>query len=225
MKFSGDATLKAAPEQVWAALHDPGALARTLPGCESLTTTGPHAYAMRVTAGVAAIKGTYDGTVAMSEQQPPSSLVMKVDGAGGPGTVAATVDVRLAPADGGGTTLTYDADAIVGGPMGGVGQRMLAGVTRKMAGQFFTALDNDISGVLTPEAIVAAASGGGTAAAPGEAAVGQVFSGRGDSTRSANASAAFNVDGGAAFALGALLGGALALTGVIIGARLGRRDA
>lgn len=224
MKFSGAATLKAPPEQVWAALHDPGALARTLPGCESLTTTGPHAYAMRVTAGVAAIKGTYDGTVSMSEQQPPSSLVMKVDGAGGPGTVAATVDVRLAPADGGGTTLTYDADAIVGGPMGGVGQRMLAGVTRKMAGQFFTALDNDIAGVLVPAGVAGTPAGAGPAAT-GEPAVGQVFSGRADSTRTANASAAFNVDGGAAFALGALLGGALALTGVIIGARLGRRNA
>ena len=57
--------------------------------------------------------------------------------------------VQLAPSAAGGTDLTYDADASVGGVIGGVGQRMLAGVTRKMAGQFFTAVDDDIAGVRT----------------------------------------------------------------------------
>ncbi len=40
-------------------------LARCIPGCESLTTTAPDQYAMRVTAGVAAIKGTYEGEVVL----------------------------------------------------------------------------------------------------------------------------------------------------------------
>ena len=62
---------------------------------------------------------------------------MKARGAGAPGTIDATVAVRLAPSPSGGTDLHYDADAAVGGAVGGVGQRMLAGVTKKMAGQFF----------------------------------------------------------------------------------------
>ena len=66
MKISGTHSLQAPVEQVWAAFMDPAVLARTLPGCETLTETGPDAYAMRVTAGVAAVKGTYDGTVAIT---------------------------------------------------------------------------------------------------------------------------------------------------------------
>ena len=55
MKISGSNTLAASPEQVWAAIMDPAVLARCIPGCESLTPTGPHSHSMRVTAGVAAI--------------------------------------------------------------------------------------------------------------------------------------------------------------------------
>lgn len=147
MKISGTATLDASPERVWDAFHDPEVLARCLPGCESLTPLGPDRYAMTVTAGVAAVKGTYDGTVALLDPQPPSQLTLKATGAGGPGTVDADVVVRLTPSASGGTELTYDADAAVGGVIGGVGQRMLAGVTRKMAGQFFEAVDADLAGV------------------------------------------------------------------------------
>lgn len=150
MKISGSAALKADPQQVWDAFHDPQVLARCLPGCESLTATGPDQYAMTVTAGVAAIKGTYDGTVALLDPEPPGRFRMKASGAGGPGTVDADVVVNLAPGPDGGTTLTYDADATVGGVIGGVGQRMLTGVTRKMATQFFSAVDDDIAGVRKP---------------------------------------------------------------------------
>ena len=147
MKISGTAALKATPQQVWDAFHDPEVLARCLPGCESLTEVGPDEYAMTVTAGVAAIKGTYDGKVALLDPHHPERFTMKAQGAGGPGTVDADVVVHLAPSAAGGTDLSYDADAAVGGMIGGVGQRMLSGVTRKMAGQFFEAVDDDIAGV------------------------------------------------------------------------------
>ncbi|HEU5143860.1 MAG TPA: carbon monoxide dehydrogenase subunit G, partial [Dermatophilaceae bacterium] len=135
MKITGTAALSAPPQQVWDAFHDPAVLASCLPGCHSLTETGPNEYAMRVTAGVAAIKGTYDGKVAIANQNHPDSFTLKAAGAGAPGTVEADVLVMLAPSETGGTVLTYDADAAVGGAVGGVGQRMLTGVTRKMAGQ------------------------------------------------------------------------------------------
>ena len=55
MKVSGDATLHAPIDKVWAALNDPAVLVRTIPGCERLELTGPDAYRMMVTAGVASI--------------------------------------------------------------------------------------------------------------------------------------------------------------------------
>jgi carbon monoxide dehydrogenase subunit G len=224
MKISGSNTLTAPVDQVWGAMLDPAVLARCLPGCESLTTTGPDAYAMRVTAGVAAIKGTYDGQVAITDREEPdhdssASLRMKASGSGAPGTIDAVVDVRLAPHDAGGTVLSYDADATVGGTIGGVGQRMLAGVTRKMAGEFFTALDNDIATggavAVAPEAAPAGAPAlAGAAPTPG---VGAVYAGR------APAPSGPGLGDARGFVLGTVLGGALVAIGVLLGSRLGRR--
>jgi carbon monoxide dehydrogenase subunit G len=168
MKFTGENTLHAPVEQVWDALLDPAVLVRTIPGCDRLEALsadqGENAYAMTVTAGVAAIKGTYSGSCVLSDLQPHESLVMKLDGAGAPGTIGATVDVRFAPGADGVTTISYDADAIVGGMVGGVGQRMLTSVSRRMAGEFFGNVDAVLTGA-APGAAVAEA--GGAPAQPG----------------------------------------------------------
>ena len=99
---------------------------------------------MTVTAGVAAIKGTYNGSCALSDLKERESLVMKLQGAGAPGTVDATVDVAFADLGNEGTRISYEADAVVGGMVGGVGQRMLSSVSKRMAGEFFGNVGNAI---------------------------------------------------------------------------------
>ena len=146
MKVTGSAVLNAPRDQVWAALIDPEVLVRTLPGCQQLEQVGPDAYRATVYAGVASIKGVYSGEVRLSDQAEPESFVMHAAGAGGPGTVNADVRVTLAEVDGGSTRLDYDADAVVGGMIGGVGQRMLTSVARKTAGEFFAAVDDVLTG-------------------------------------------------------------------------------
>ncbi|WP_323100663.1 carbon monoxide dehydrogenase subunit G [Intrasporangium sp. YIM S08009] len=226
MKISGSATLAAPPQQVWDAFHDPAVLARCLPGCERLVELAPHTYAMTVTAGVAAIRGTYDGEVSLGDPAAPDSFTMRAKGAGAPGTVDADVVVRLVAGAAGGTDLTYDADASVGGPIGGVGQRMLAGVTKKMAGQFFTAVDADLAGggaaAQPPAAAAVSRTGtpswvmGSEAPAAGAPAsgTGAVYAGR--------AAASGEPSRVRDFALGTLAGGAIALVGVVVGWAIGR---
>jgi carbon monoxide dehydrogenase subunit G len=145
MKVSGTATLGAAPARVWDALNDPAVLVRAIPGCQRLEAVGADSYQMTVAAGIASIKGVYQGEVRISDQEPPDRFVLTATGAGAPGTVSARVLVTLA-GDGAGTAVGYDADAIVGGIVGGVGQRMLAGVAKKTAGDFFSAVDDVVSG-------------------------------------------------------------------------------
>lgn len=222
MKIAGSATLAADPQQVWDAFHDPAVLARCLPGCERLTELGPDHYAMTVTAGVAAIKGTYDGEVSLRNPNHPDSFTLKASGAGAPGTVDADVVVRLAPAAAGGTELRYDADASVGGVIGGVGQRMLAGVTKKMAGQFFSAVDADISGVR--RAAPSAPQGGLGAVADGIPAGPSAGAPVASSPLAyAGRPAPATPLGGPGFAVGVAAGGALALVGVVVGWAIGRR--
>jgi carbon monoxide dehydrogenase subunit G len=218
MKISGGSTLQAPVDKVWEAIQDPAVLARCIPGCEALRSLGEDRYAMSVTAGVAAIKGTYAGEVSLHDKVAPSSLRLKATGAGAPGTIDATVMVRFAPSAGGGTELSYDADASVGGAIGGVGQRMLAGVTKKTAGQFFTALDQDIAGVLVSAEATTALGAPVAGGAP--TASGAVFQGR---RSTANANASISMDSATTFGAGALVGGILVAIGVLIGSRLGRR--
>ena len=218
MNLDGSAVLHADPDKVWSVITDPAVLARTIPGCESLEQVGDDEYKMNVSVGVGAIRGTYAGDVKLTDQQRPSSYVMHASGAGAPGQVRATVTINLEP-NGEGTTLTYSADAVVGGPVAGVGQRMMTGVAKRMAGQFFKAIDAELTGVAVPVAAAPApAAAAGEAVPAGVAAPGpQVFAGR--------APAAAGALGGdvQTLLLGAVGGALLTLIGVLVGYRLGRR--
>ncbi len=208
MKFTGENVLAAPVEQAWDALLDPSVLVRTIPGCERLEATGDNAYAMTVTAGVASIKGTYAGSCELRDLVEHESLVMKLDGAGAPGTIGATVNVRFTP-EGSSTRISYDADAVVGGMIGGVGQRMLTSVSKRMAGEFFGNVDSAIAGGPVAAAPVAAAADGAPAPAGGT-----VF------TAPATVSAAGSRQ---EFLTGVAVGAGLVLAGVIVGGIFGRR--
>ncbi|MBN9792333.1 carbon monoxide dehydrogenase [Pseudonocardia sp. TMWB2A] len=223
MKISGSNVVEHPVERVWEALLDPRVLVATIPGCERLESTGENAYAMTVTAGVAAIKGTYTGSCALSKLEPHESLVMTLNGAGGPGTVDAVVDVTFDDLGAGGTRIGYTADATVGGMVGGVGQRMLANVSKRMAGQFFDAVGATI-GAGGVGAVPVAARPAAAVTEPGAPLVGapayaEPVTGAGVFTA---ASAAGGGDAGE-LTRGIGIGAAVALLGVLVGAVIGRR--
>jgi carbon monoxide dehydrogenase subunit G len=206
MKIAGSDVVPQPVERVWDALLDPRVLVATIPGCERLEATGDHEYAMTVTAGVAAIKGTYAGSCALSDLDEHRSLVMRLQGAGGPGTVDATVDVSFEDLGPEGTRISYAADAVVGGMVGGVGQRMLSSVSKRMAAEFFGNVGRAIAAP-TP-----------SVAEPSEAATsepGVVFARPGVTTTSTGP--------GGDFVRGIAVGAGLVLLGVVAGSVLGRR--
>jgi carbon monoxide dehydrogenase subunit G len=213
VKISGQNTIAAPVGKVWDAILDPRVLVATIPGCEQLEATGENAYAMTVSAGVAAIKGTYSGSCVLEDLRPGEGLTMKLKGAGAPGTIDATVLVTFAEQDGQ-TVLSYDADAVVGGMIGGVGQRMLTSVSRRMAAEFFGNVEKVIANGLPAE--VAAATAEPTVNAEGA----QVFAAAPRTAAGAGGGAAV---GGESFLMGVAVGGGLVLAGVIVGGLLGRR--
>jgi carbon monoxide dehydrogenase subunit G len=234
MKVSGSATLHAPREKVWEALNDPAVLVRTIPGCQQLEETGPDAYRMTVYAGVASIKGSYLGTVRLADQQPPGAFTLHAAGAGSPGTVQAEVQVRLSDDPGDGeearTRLEYDADAVVGGPVGGVGQRVLSGVAKKTAGEFFKAVDDVLTGVAPAqpapgESAPAESAPAGSGDADGVAAAGV------PAQRAPEQPGVWRAPtpppgapgGGGDFLRGTVFGAVVALAGVVVGGLLARR--
>jgi Uncharacterized conserved protein len=212
VKVTGSATLHAPRDDVWKALNDPAVLVRTIPGCQQLEEVGPDAYRMTISAGVASIKGTYQGDVTLTDQSQPGSFVLRASGAGAPGTVSADVKVSLSETDGV-TRLDYDADAVVGGMIGGVGQRVLSGVARKTAGEFFQAVEDVLTGkaptIPAPrEEPASVAASAGVWAAPGGS--------------TAPGSTGLTL-GGSDFVKGAVFGAAVALAGVLVGSFVTRR--
>ncbi|HET9853664.1 MAG TPA: carbon monoxide dehydrogenase subunit G [Methylomirabilota bacterium] len=137
MKIEGSADIPAPRDKVWAAFLDPGVLAKALPGCEKLEAVGPNEYKATMKVGVAAIKGTFEGKVKLSDLEPPNRYRMAVEGSGGPGFIRGDAGMQMTDVDGG-TKVSYDADVQVGGLIASVGQRMLGGVTKMMLDQFFT---------------------------------------------------------------------------------------
>lgn len=217
MKVTGSATLNAPRDKVWDALNDPAVLVRTIPGCQQLEEVGRDTYRMTLLAGVASIKGVYQGDVALTDQQHPGTFTLRASGAGAPGTVSADVRVTLADLDGGTTRLDYDADAIVGGMIGGVGQRVLTGVAKKTAGEFFAAVDDVLTG--KAPAVPAPRPEVEVPVAGVPAAVGAPTPGVWTAPQPVGAA------GGAAsdFVKGAVFGAVVALLGVLVGALGARR--
>ncbi|OAK51699.1 SRPBCC family protein [Rhodococcoides kyotonense] len=210
MRIAGTAQLTAPREEVYDNLQDGRVLAATIPGVQSLEQLTDNHYKLSIMAGVASIKGVYDGEVVLSQQDRPNSFVMTASGAGAPGTVKADVTVTLTENEQG-TLLSYDADAVVGGMVGGVGQRMITGVAKKMAGVFFKSIDGVIANGI-PSSTPAATS---EVTSSSEAVVEQAN----------QVPRAMPVSGGTdarTVLVSAAAGAVIALTGVVIGGLLGR---
>jgi carbon monoxide dehydrogenase subunit G len=136
MKLEGSYDVSAPRQKVWDAFLDPKQLKKAIPGCEKLEALGADEFKATLKIGVAAVKGTFEGKVRLSDRQKPDSYRLAAEGSGGPGFVKADTVITLTDIEGG-TRVSYSADVQVGGLIAGVGQRMLGGVSKMMADQFF----------------------------------------------------------------------------------------
>jgi carbon monoxide dehydrogenase subunit G len=208
LKVSGSALLNASRQRVWDALNDPEVLVATIPGCQRLEEVGPDSYSMTVSAGVGSIKGVYRGEVRLADRHHPERFVLHASGAGTPGTVSAEVLLTLSEVDTTTTAVTYDADAVIGGLVAGVGQRMIVGVAKKTAGEFFGAVDSALN---APDPQASTSTGTATSRSGGVFTPPQPSGSRGVG----------GTDG--SFRSGALVGAAAALLGALVGGWLTSR--
>ena len=139
MKISGSYTLPMAPDRAYQILQDPAILAQAMPGCESLEKIGPDEYRMKMKVLLAALSGQVEGKVYITDQQPPSSFRMIVEGTGRIGFLKGDGLLYLTARDSG-TDVSYEGDAQVGGTMAAVGQRLIDGTAKMMIKRFFDKL-------------------------------------------------------------------------------------
>jgi carbon monoxide dehydrogenase subunit G len=146
MELKGEYRIPAPRGQVWAMLNDPAVLRDCIPGCESLEGNAEQGFAARVTTKVGPVKATFNGSVTLSNVNPPESYTISGEGKGGvAGFASGGADVHLA-ADGSDTVLTYVVNAQVGGKLAQLGSRLIDSTARKLAEQFFTCFADRAAG-------------------------------------------------------------------------------
>ncbi|MCC7045436.1 MAG: carbon monoxide dehydrogenase subunit G [Alphaproteobacteria bacterium] len=162
MDMTGEYRIPAPREAVWRALNDPDILKRCIPGCETVEKISDTEFQARVTAAVGPVKAKFGGKVTLSDIDPPNGYTISGEGQGGAaGFAKGGAKVKLAP-DADGTLLSYQVTATVGGKLAQVGSRLIDGVSKKMAGEFFSRFA-DLVGQHQPQP--AAPAGTPTAAA------------------------------------------------------------
>jgi len=139
VKISGTYTLALPRERAYQIMQDPEILARAIPGCESLERTGPDEYRMKMKMALASLSGAFEGKVRITDQTPPESFRLVVEGSGRVGFVKGDGLLKLSVVEGG-TEVAYEGEAQVGGTMAAVGQRLIDGTAKMMIKKFFEKL-------------------------------------------------------------------------------------
>lgn len=164
MEMSGEQRIALAQHKVWDALNDPEVLKACIPGCDSIEKVSDEEYKLGITAAVGPVKARFAGRLQLKDLNPPNSYALAFDGSGGAaGFGKGGATVALTP-DGDGTLLRYTANAQVGGKLAQVGSRLIDGVARKMADDFFNRFNARVAPA--PAAPVPAAPAAAPAAVP-----------------------------------------------------------
>jgi carbon monoxide dehydrogenase subunit G len=137
MEMTGEFRIPAPRQRVWEALNDPEILKLSIPGCQALEKVSDTEFNGRVLASVGPVRATFGGKVTLSDLDPPQSYTISGEGSGGvAGFAKGGAKVELTE-DGGATVLHYAVQALVGGKLAQIGSRLIDGVARKMANDFF----------------------------------------------------------------------------------------
>jgi hypothetical protein len=150
MDMTGEQLIPLSQQRVWEALNDPEILKACIPGCESITRVSDTEYKVVMTAAVGPVKAKFNGKLLLADLNPPQSYSLAFEGSGGAaGFGKGTARVSLAPAAGG-TLLSYTANATVGGKLAQIGSRLIDGVARKMADDFFAKFNAAVAPAAAP---------------------------------------------------------------------------
>jgi carbon monoxide dehydrogenase subunit G len=137
MTMNGDFVLPADKATVWAKLNDPDVLRVCIPGCQSLERTGDNGFAATAKIKVGPVSATFKGKVTLQDIDAPNGYKIVGEGEGGvAGFAKGGAVVKLEDAEGG-TKLSYDVEAQIGGKLAQLGGRLINGVAKKMADEFF----------------------------------------------------------------------------------------
>jgi uncharacterized protein len=141
MRIDGTEIVSIPRAVAWRGVTEPELLRACTPGLSRLDETQPGHFDAVLELTLPAVNGRFEGSVDVLERDEPNRVKMRIKGKGAPGFVDGTAEIQLEDAPNGGTKVVYVADVQIGGQVARLGQRMIFGATRELAGQFFEALE------------------------------------------------------------------------------------
>ena len=145
MEMTGEQLIPVSQGEAWRALNDTGVLKDCIPGCETLERLSDTQYQLTMRAKIGPVSARFKGMMTLSDLDPPHAYTMTFEGQGGvAGFAKGAGDVELAP-EGDATRLSYSVKAMIGGKIAQLGARLIDGVARKLAEDFFSAFNARVS--------------------------------------------------------------------------------
>jgi carbon monoxide dehydrogenase subunit G len=135
VKLAGEYVFNGPREKVWELVRDPEVLATALPGTQSLTPVSENEYEGKMHVRVGPVAGVFSGRVVASDEVPPESYTLMVEGKGAPGFAKGTGHVQLVDQGDGTTLMKYEGEVQIGGKIASVGQRLLDTASKSMIRQ------------------------------------------------------------------------------------------
>ena len=151
MKLEGEYIFDGPREEVWQIVRDPEVLATALPGAQELEQVGENEYAGKMHIRIGPVSGVFSGKLVVSDEVPPESYTLSVEGRGAPGFGKGVGHVQLLDHEEGKTLMKYDGDMEVGGRIANVGQRLIDTASRSMIAQGLESLNNALKARLQAE--------------------------------------------------------------------------
>jgi carbon monoxide dehydrogenase subunit G len=145
LEISGRELIAAGVERVWLSLNDADFLTRCIPGCREMQQIAPDRFAIVLQLQLAAVGGSFQGNITLSEKIAMQQCHIEVTGSGTLGHGRGAARFTLEPADGG-TLLSYAGSGEIGGLIAGVGQRLLRGVSKHLIATFIKAVRSELEG-------------------------------------------------------------------------------
>ena len=143
MKVAGGREFSASRATVWEVLNDPARMARTMPGVESFDVQDERHWSAKVKIplglGGLAMRIQFEKT----EAREPEFAKLSAKGTGVGALMQMATQFHLDEA-GAGTSMRWEADVRIAGPVGSMGQRVLQPIVSQQVQQVLAALEREV---------------------------------------------------------------------------------
>ena len=143
MNVEGERTFEAPRDTVWQVLNDPASMAKTMPGVESFDVHDDRRWTanVKIPLGLGGLKMKVD--MEKTEEREPEFAKMAIKGNGVGAVMNMQTSFHLTDADRR-TTMNWEADVHILGPVGSMGQRVLQPIVNQQVESVLSALDQQV---------------------------------------------------------------------------------